>query len=133
MKTYSGLTPKQEAVLTAILTEVTNEQAAKKAGISVATLWRYRQEPAFRIAYLQARRQIVEDAVALLQRASKKAVATLVENLDCGSPSVAVASARIILEQSFKGVELIEMEERVRQLEEFQQEERERERKSCEE
>ena len=131
MKTYAGLTPKQEAVLTAVLTEVTNEQAAKKAGVSIATLWRYMQIPAFRAAYLQARRQIVEDAIALLQRASKKAVATLVENLECGSPSAEVTSARIILEQSFKGVELMEMGERIRQLEEFQQEEQER--KSCEE
>ena len=120
----TGLTPKQEKILALLLTEVTIEQAAKKAGVSDTTIWRCLQVPAFRAAYLQARRQMVEDAIALLQRSSKKAVATLVRNLDCGSPNTEVASARIILEQSFKGVELMEMEERVRQLEEFQQEER---------
>lgn len=126
MKQITGLTPKQEQVLAVLLTEVSIEQTAKKVGVSATTIWRYLQIPAFRTAYLLTRRQIVEDAIALLQRSSKKAVATLVRNLDSGSPSVEVTSARVILEQSFKGVELFEMEERLRQLEEYQQEEQAR-------
>lgn len=112
------LTPRQEKALTALLTEVTIEAAAKRAGISDVTLWRWLQEPLFQAHYQQARRQIVGDAVGLLQRASKKAVATLVKNLDCGLPSVEVAAARVILEQAYKGVELLELEERITGLEE---------------
>lgn len=123
MKPSTGFTQKQESVLAALLTEVTMEQAAKKAGVSNTTLWRYLQLPAFRTAYQQARRQIVEESIALLQRASKRAVATLVKNLDSGSPSVEVTSARVILEQSFRGVELLELQERVQMLEDIVEDE----------
>lgn len=122
----TGLNARQERALAALLSEVTIEAAAKKAGISTVTMWRHLQTPAFRAAYLQTRRQLVEETTSLLQRASKKAVSVLIRNLDCGVPSVEVASARVVLDSAYRGVEQIEMEERVRQLEEFQQEEQER-------
>lgn len=122
----TGLNARQERALAALLSEVTLEAAAKKAGISTVTMWRHLRTPAFRAAYLQTRRQLVEETTSLLQRASKKAVSVLIRNLDCGVPSVEVSSARVVLDSAYRGVEQIEMEERVRQLEEFQQEEQER-------
>lgn len=116
--TPTGLSAKQEKALAALLTEVTLEAAAKSVGVSDVSLWRWMQEPEFHRRYLAARRQIVEDAVGLMQRASKRAVATLVKNLDCGNPSVEVRSAQVILDQSFKGVELLELEARMKFLEE---------------
>jgi hypothetical protein len=119
MKTPTNeLTPKQQRVLAALLAEVTQEGAASRAGVSVATLWRFLQDPAFQRQYLSARRQVVEDAIGLLQRASRKAVATLVRNLDCGQAGVEVRAAQIILEQSYKGVEMLELEARIAHLEE---------------
>ena len=120
------MTPKQEKVLAALMSETTLALAAKKAGVSEVTLWRYLQAPLFRRAYLHARRQLVEETVTLLQRASKKAVATLIRNMDCGSHSVEVAAARSVLDSAFRGVELMELEERIRGLEEEQEAEERR-------
>ena len=114
MSEFSGLSPKQERVLGILLTEVTAEQTCKKAGISVATFWRYLRVPAFRAAYREARRQVTEDAISLLQRSSKKAVATLIRNLDSGSASVEISAAKSVLDYSLKGIELMELEARVR-------------------
>jgi hypothetical protein len=118
MKPKSSISARQEKALAALLTEVTIETAAKNAGVTDVTMWRWMREPEFRRRYQEARRQIVEEAVGLMQRASKRAVATLVKNLDCGNPSVEVRSAQVILEQSFKGVELLELEARMSFLEE---------------
>ncbi len=116
--TPSGLSTKQERALAALLTEVTLEAAARSVGVSDVSIWRWMQEPLFRSRYQEARRQIVEDAVGLLQRASKKAVATLVKNLDCGNPGVETRCAQVILDQAFKRVELLELEGRIHYLEE---------------
>ena len=126
MKGVSDFTSKQETALAALLSEVTIEQACKKANISEATLWRYRQLPAFRNAYRMARREIIEDTISLLQRSSKKAVATLVRNMDSGTPSVEVSAAKSVLDYSFKGVENLEFAERVEMMEELLQSEAQR-------
>lgn len=111
------LTAAQEKAISALLSSVTVEAAAKKAGISDRTLHRWLKEPEFRQAYLAARRMVMEQAVGTLQRASLGAVETLVRNLKCGAPSVEVSAARAILEAGFKGVEMLEFEERLAAVE----------------
>src|SRR5262245_58454827 len=71
------LTGKQEALIAALLTEPTHAAAAAKAGVSEATLHRWLHLPAFRAAYRQARRELVEGAVGRIQAATGQAVDTL--------------------------------------------------------
>jgi hypothetical protein len=60
---------------------------------------------------------VVERAVAELQAACGEAVETLKRNLTCENPAVEIRAAQIILEQGIKGVELMDLQERVERLE----------------
>ena len=61
---------------------------------------------------------MVESAVARLQKASGRAVRRLVHNLRCGVPAAENTAARIILEHAIGGVELLDLVQRVEDLEE---------------
>lgn len=69
--------------------------------------------------YRAARRQVVERAVSEMQSATNEAVETLKRNLHCEKPAVEVRAAQIIIEQAVKGVELVDLQERVERLEEL--------------
>jgi len=78
------------------------------------------REPGFRDAYLSARRQAVEAAIGALQQACGAAVATLVSVMsdEASGASVRVSAAKAILDQAFKGAELLDMEARITEIEE---------------
>ena len=108
-----------DAALAALLSEATIEAAAKKAGIGESTLLRWLAEPIFKARYREARRQVVEHAVSGLQQAAGKAVAVLVAIAEDGAapPAARVSAAKIILDQSFRGMEVLDLAERIEQLE----------------
>jgi hypothetical protein len=101
-------------------------RAARAANVSERTLRRWLQQPVFLAAYRAARRQVMEQAVAQLQKASSKAVATLVKNLGCGVPAAANVAAKTILELSHRGAELLDLEERLAAIEAQQEKEKNR-------
>jgi hypothetical protein len=107
----------EEAALAALLSPPTIAEAATLAGISESTLLRWLQEPTFQQRYRAARREVVEHAISGLQLAAGEAVETLRRNLTCGVPASEIAAARVISDQAVKGVELIDLAERVDQLE----------------
>lgn len=111
------LSRRREQAVAALLSEPTVALAAGKAGISEATLARWLQRPEFQCAFRAARRQVVETAVAGLQSACREAVETLRRNLQAGSESVQVRSAQLILENATRGIELIDIAERLERLE----------------
>jgi hypothetical protein len=115
------LTRKMEQAIGALLATATLAEAAQAAGVSEATLRRWLKLPGFRRAFLDARRQVVEGVVTGLQRVATKAVATLERSLDCENPGVEVRAALGIMEQAFRGLELLDLAERVEQLEQRQQ------------
>jgi hypothetical protein len=119
MSDPTKLTRKQEAAIGFLLTERTQEAVAEKTGVSTATLRRWLRLPTFMGAYRDARRLVVEAATGQVQRAALKAVRTLTRNLRCGNSSVEVRAAAIVLEQAFRGVELIDLVQRVEQLEQL--------------
>jgi transposase-like protein len=112
-----SLTPKQEKAIAALVSAATIKDAAEQAGVTTVTLWRWLQLPEFAGAWRAARRQLVERAVSELQAATGEAVETLKRNLHCENEAVEVRAASIILEQAVKGVELIDLQERVERLE----------------
>jgi hypothetical protein len=71
------LNRKQEALVAALLTEPTHAAAAKKAGISEATLYRWLNLPGFRTVYRHARRELVDATVGRLQASTGQAAETL--------------------------------------------------------
>jgi len=107
----------RERAIVALLTAPRLEDAARQSGVSKSTLCRWLQEPAFQDAFRAARRRVLEAALSSLQEAAAAAVAALKRNLGCRKASVEVQAARAILDYSMRSVELLELEERVRQLE----------------
>ena len=110
-------TRKKEQAVLALLTEPTVDAAAAAAGVSSATLWRWRKLPEFQAQYHEVRRRILEGAILNLQQAANQAVDTLVRNLSCGQPSVEVRAAFGVLDQSLKAQVLLDQEERLSALE----------------
>jgi hypothetical protein len=106
-----------DAALAALLSEPTIEAAAKKAGIGESTLLRWLAEPEFKACYRAARRSVVESAIGRLQQAATQAMDALSRNLTCGTPAVEVGAAKAMLDYAIKAVELVDLAERVEQLE----------------
>jgi hypothetical protein len=114
-----SLTPRQQKVIGALLTEPTLEAAAQCAGVCRATLWRWLQDERFSKAYHQVRRESVRQAVARLQQASSEAVDTLRDVMQCATahPAAKVSAAKAVLEFSLKAIELEDLALRIEQLE----------------
>src|SRR4051812_32578925 len=97
-----NLSPKQAALISALMTEATVAAAAKRAGCSARSARRWLGEPAFCGAYREARRAALDVAMARLQAAGAEFVQVLREvATDTGAPSSArVSAARAGLEMA---------------------------------
>ena len=107
----------KEKALVALVESGSVAEAAEKSGLSKETLFRYLKDKEFLKEYREARRSIVETAVSEIQQASSEAVATLRKNLHCGNPAAENQAARLILDNSLRGIELIDVVERLEVLE----------------
>jgi hypothetical protein len=112
-------TRKMEAAIIALMVEPTIPAAAKAAGVSYTSLWRWLQDPAFQIEYRKARRLALGQATAQLQQAASAAVKALKEIVeDTKAPaSSRVMAARTVLEMGMKAIELEDMETRLAAVE----------------
>ena len=110
---------RQDAALVALLVSATVREAAEAAGLSEATVHRYPSDPAFVAQYRAARRQVVEQAIARLQRDASHAAGVLRDVADdVTAPATArVAAARALLGEAIRGVELLDLQERIERLE----------------
>jgi hypothetical protein len=113
----TGLSKKQEKGIGALLSQPTLVAAAQNIGVNEVTLRRWLKSPDFLAEYRKARRESVEQSVAVLQKASINAVATLVASLKANSEGVRLRAATAILEHAIKAVELMDLEERIATLE----------------
>ena len=111
------LDDRQEAAIAALLVEPTRAAAALKAGIGPATLSRWLREPDFQREYRAARRSLVESAIASLQQAGIEAVEALQRGLKCGNSAVEIRAAQMILEHGMRGLEVMDLTDRVEELE----------------
>lgn len=112
----------EDQALGALLSEPTIAEAAMKAGVSESTLLRWLADPEFKARYREARHQVVELAVSGLQRAASTAVSVLVTVAEDATapPGARASAARTILDQAFRGMEVIDLAERIEQLEQGQ-------------
>src|SRR2546430_12729651 len=113
------LSRKQELAIAALLTCSAITDAAKQCGIGEVSLHRWLKEPTFQAAYREARREVVQHAIAQIQRASSEAVETLRAVMqDAEAPaSSRVAAARTVLDMSLRAVEIEDLQQRVEALE----------------
>jgi hypothetical protein len=110
---------KQDLLISELLQRPSVKKAASAAGIGESTAHRWLRNPDFERCYRQARQQVVEVAIGNLQRISTEATEVLREILnDQAAPTSArVAAARLIIEQSIRGVETIDLIGRIDALE----------------
>lgn len=111
------LTRKQEQAIAALIEHGTAKMAAEAVGVHRHTLTKWQRLTAFQHAYREVRRAIVEASLARTQNLAIQAVATLERNMSSGVPAVEVSAARAIIEHAVKGIELIDVIERVDELE----------------
>ena len=110
---------KKEQAISALLSQPTLKAAAEVAGIGEKTLWRWLQNEDFQDAFMEVRRQLVQQVVSNIQRSMGKALNTLLEVMDDpDSPaSSKVQAARSIIDVGLKGLELEDFELRLSRLE----------------
>lgn len=107
----------QEAAIVGLLTEPTIEQAARRAGVSERTLYRWlRSDERFAAEYRRHRGVLLEGVVLELQRAGVDAVDTLRRNLTAESESVQVRAAMAILDYLLKSTELTDVSRMAEEL-----------------
>lgn len=110
---------KQEQAIAALLIQPTIKAAAEVVEVSESTIFRWLQNQQFMEQYREARREVVRQATARLQRMAADFVNTLHEvatNREAPASS-RVSAARIGLELTYRGLELEDLEERVEELE----------------
>jgi len=114
-----ALDTKQQRAIQALLREATIDAAAKKAGVSRQSMWRWLQQPAFSEAYREARSRLLERTVTVLQSVSFEAVTVLVSVMNDpeSTASTRVMAARSLLEFAIRSREHLELEDRIRALE----------------
>jgi phosphopantetheinyl transferase (holo-ACP synthase) len=117
------LSRQHEVFIATLLTTPTVKQAAKAAGIAEATAGRWMKDPGFKAAYAEARRQALQEVIALLQKAMLGAVAVLQTKMLAkdSPPWLQVQCARDILTLGLRSWELYDQEERMATLEQMVQ------------
>jgi transposase-like protein len=114
------LSRKKEQAIIALLEAPTVKEAAEVVGVNPATLYKWMAQPEFEEAYRKARHRAMGEAIARLQQASSKAVATLWDVMGDqeATPASRVTAARAVLELGMRGTEIEVIEARLRKLEE---------------
>src|SRR3974390_3168833 len=110
---------KKEAAILALLSQRNVEEAARVAGVTPRTLYRWLQEPDFNAAYRNARRAAFSQSIARLQQMSTAAVSTLGKVMvDSNAPAASrVRAADCVLNHAAKALELDDLEVRISELE----------------
>ena len=112
------LSPKQEALIAALLLAPSVADAARVAGVPHRTAKRWLALPHVRRAWLDARRQVVDAAMLTVQTSARVAVATLLACLKPTHPaSVRVRAAATLLETAIRAVEVGDLAARIDELE----------------
>lgn len=113
------VTPKMEALITALLCNIAIGSAAHAAGVSESTARRWLKLAHFQEAYKAAQKRVFEHALSSLMSTTEEAIATLRRNMNAESPSVQVRAASILLEQSVTIYKISDLEKEVAELREL--------------
>jgi ACT domain-containing protein len=113
------LTGKKLKAIEALIACDTIDEACTVCGISRTTMYRYLKEPLFDKELKVAKRQLINRAILRLQQTCGDATRALAEICrdKKAPPSSRVSAAKEILSSALKSIELEEIEERIKNLE----------------
>lgn len=116
----TALPPRQARGVAALMAAKTVEGAAKLAQVNSRTMRRWMRQADFKAAVEAERRTMFSKAIDALRAAASEAVDALRDVLADAetSGSVKVQAASAILAHAFRGVELVDVLERISRLEE---------------
>ena len=119
----------KEAAILALLTNRSIEEAARAARIGSATLVRWLKQEDFDTEYREARRTAFLQSIARLQQVSSAAVSLMMKMLaDPNAPAaVRVRAADSVLKHAQYGIEVEDIDARVRDLERARSDKHDRE------
>ncbi len=106
------LTPKQTVAMPYIAANPSMTEAAKAAGISRVTLYRWMQDPSFRAELERIRRDAVDLAYAELRGLALKSVTAIAELLEDPDPRVRSMAARTALYNVARAEEVYQLRNR---------------------
>jgi len=114
------LSPKQHTAINALLAQSNFDSAAKQAGVTQRTIYRWLDEPAFRLALNAALDRSIDAAARGLVKLTEKAIRVVETVLDDTElhPSTRLRAAEIVLSNMLKLAELRTLAQRVAALEE---------------
>ena len=110
-------TCKQEAALAALAAYPTIEEASQACGVSVSTLKRWLQREDFRAGLRAAGRRLLDASLDDLIRASRRAVAVLVEAMESEKETIRVKAATTLLDRAVQATQVFDLETRLESLE----------------
>jgi len=113
-----SLPSERRRALEALLSAPTIGQAAKLAGVSRITLWRYQQEPVFSAELRAARDAAFAEGLSRLKGAVDDAVGKLRGLLDSDDEGVQLSASKAVLDYAVKAFSVLETDERLRRIEE---------------
>ena len=108
------MTPKQERALAALISCPTARAAAKAAGLSESALRRYKQDPVFQAEYSKRCNELLEAACTK----AKSVLPPAIVQDDTQQPREQIAACRALCEYSLRLNEAVDIEQRLRALEE---------------
>jgi hypothetical protein len=116
--------PLQRKVFNNLLSCSSIQETAKKSKCNRSTVYRYLDDPEFSRKLNRVHFQLLSSAVGILQDNSERASVILLEIADnTETPAgVRLSACRAILETGFKGAELLNLEQRITDLEEIENE-----------
>jgi hypothetical protein len=115
-----SLSHTQNRALAALVRQPTIPLAAAEAGVTDRTIYRWlAKDEAFKAEYLQLRREVVNNAVFQLQKATNNAVNCLLSVINDpeASSGARVRAATTVLEFSLRVLEAEDLDERIARLE----------------
>lgn len=117
------MTPKQEKVIAALLTNPTKQDAAAAAGISTATLRRYLSDEDFQREYRQALSGLVDEAAAQARQSLAPALQCLKEIVSDKeeATSAKIQASRALLEYGLQIISVADIESKLQELERLQE------------
>ena len=119
-----------EVLLLALACGASVEAAAAKAGVSPATVYRRKQEPAFAQRLQQVKTDMVLRTAGMLTAAGGESVKTLLElQKPSVPPATRLGAARATIELGLKVREVNELEQRIAALEQLARQDSERPRR----
>jgi len=112
-------TRKMEVAVAAVLSQRNLEEAARVAGVGIATLMRWQKLPEFQKALRKARREALSQTIGRLQQGSSAAATTLLKvMLDQHTPaSTKVRASDSVINHALRAFEMEDVLERLADLE----------------